>query len=354
MIHSKVRFFRGIVLSFGIGLMLNACGSQFTRAASPVAAVEPLQVYFTNPESPTAKEYIGGLDEALAADIDHARLAVDVAATRLNLPSLCDALIHAHQRGVVVRMLMAPDQMDTVDVQKLIDAEIPVVAAPGAGRMDDNFVILDDKVVWTGSMIFTTSGVYEDESNLIRISSVQAATEYSAQFERLLTNIPLNPGAATATQAPTQTVVANPLEIYFSPSDGIDPHLQDLLLGAKESIYFLAYSFTSNDLGDALLARAKAGIIVAGVMDSGQILSNQGTQFDRFTQAGLEVRKNGNPGLLHDLFFVIDHSIVVDGSYEFNAGGENPVEENTVIISNPALAAQFIAEYQRIYSQAQP
>ncbi len=89
--------------------------------------IDALQIYFTDPTAPRARDYRGGPDAMVAAEIDQARLSVDVAAYSLNLWSIRDALIHAYQRGVVVRMVMESDNMDNQEVQEIQDAGIPIV-----------------------------------------------------------------------------------------------------------------------------------------------------------------------------------------------------------------------------------
>ena len=74
-------------------------------------------IYFTDPDSPTARTYRGGPDAALADAIDQARLSVDVAVHDLNLWSVRNALIDAHQRGVSVRVVTESDNLDRTELQ---------------------------------------------------------------------------------------------------------------------------------------------------------------------------------------------------------------------------------------------
>ena len=121
----------------------------------------------------------------------------------------------------------------------------------------------------------------------------------------------------------------------------------------QESIYFLAFSFTSNDLGDIVRSKAEAGLQIHGVMDEEQINSNQGTEFDPFRQADLDVRIDGIDGLMHHKVFIVDEKIVVMGSYNFSQSAEERNDENMLIIYDPVIAEQFIFEFQRVYDQAQ-
>jgi phosphatidylserine/phosphatidylglycerophosphate/cardiolipin synthase-like enzyme len=101
---------------------------------------------------------------------------------------------------------------------------------------------------------------------------------------------------------------------------------------AKESIYFLVYSFTVNDLGEAILERAMAGVQVHGVMEKDQVASNRGVEFDPFLQAGPDVRLDGNSWQIRRKVFLIDSAIVIFGSYNFSASDEEKNDGNLLVI----------------------
>ena len=313
-----------------------------------------LEIYFTDPTSPHAADFEGGPDETLASAIDQAHLSVDIAAYSLNLWSIRDALIHAFKRGVVVRMVMESDNMDNDEVQQILDAGISVIGDQRESLMHNKFVVIDHSEVWTGSMNFTLNGAYEDNNNLNRIRSTQIADDYTTEFNEMFEDNLFGTDNLAATPNPSLTIDGTPMEIYFSPEDGVEAHIMTLLQSAQESIYFMAYSFTADDLGEAIRQCAADGLIVAGVMDDAQINSNQGTEFDPFKQAGLDVRRDGNAGQMHHKVIIIDRSIVITGSYNFTASAENENDENVVIIFDPDVAAQYLAEFQGIFDRGKP
>jgi phosphatidylserine/phosphatidylglycerophosphate/cardiolipin synthase-like enzyme len=319
-----------------------------------VVTTDWFQVYFTNPADLMAKDYAGGPDEALADAIHAARLSMDVAVYSLNLWSIRDALLDAWHRGVVVRMVMESDNMDSDEAQALIAAGIPILGDRREGLMHDKFVVIDRQEVWTGSMNFTTGGAYKDNNNLIRIRSAEVAQDYTQEFNEMFVEDKFGPNVVADTPYPSLTIGDTSLEIYFSPDDGVAARLVTLIQSAQESINFMAYSFTSNDISAAVMERAEAGVTVAGVMDAGQVDSNQGSEYDPFLQAGLDVRLDGNPGLMHHKVIIIDRSIVITGSYNFSASAEEVNDENLIVIYSPDIAAQYLAEFMRIYAQAQP
>jgi phosphatidylserine/phosphatidylglycerophosphate/cardiolipin synthase-like enzyme len=352
-----------ILVFLVVALVLSSCAFPIPNLATPspvpaetatFATIERLRIYFTDPSAPRARDYRGGPDEILAAEIDQARLSVDVAAYSLDLWSIQDALIHAHQRGVVVRMVMESDNMDNQEIQRIQDTGIPIVDDQHEGLMHNKFVVIDRSVVWTGSMNFTVGGAYKDNNNLVRIQSGKVAEDFTSEFEEMFIHHFFGPDVYGVTPYPKVNIDGTPVEVYFSPDDNVAERIVTLIHNAQESIDFLAYVFTSNDIGEAIMERAQAGVSVVGVMDGSQILASQGTEYDPFKQAGLDVRLDGNQiGLMHHKVIIIDKSIVITGSYNFTASAEKNNDENVVIIFNSVIAAQYMAEFQRVYNQAE-
>ena len=354
---------------FILSILLSACGvinqnplPGTDPTQTPVGGLTPIvlgagygvkgawfELYFTDPTSPISPQGTGGVDGPLAKAIDAARLSIDVAAYSLSLNSVRYGLINAHNRGVNVRVVMESTNMDRSDPQALLEAGIPIIGDNRPGLMHDKFMVIDKSEVWLGSMNFTDSGTYEDNNNMMRILSTKVAEDYLVEFNEMFEDDKFGPDVVPQTPNPTVTLDGTRVDIYFSPDDGVLNALVPVLKSAKESIYFLAYSFTSNDLGMILRDKATAGLTIEGVMDEEQVSSNQGTEYDPFKQAGLDVRIDGNEGLMHHKVFIIDEKIVVFGSYNFSQSAEERNDENLVIIYNEAIAHQFILEFQRVW-----
>lgn len=310
------------------------------------------ELYFTNPESPLASQKTGGIDGPLAKAIDDARLSVDVAIYSLSLNSVRDALLRAHERGVQVRMVMESDNLDRSDPQILKDAGIPILGDRREGLMHDKFVVIDNSEVWMGSTNFTDSGAYTDNNNLMRIHSVKMAENYTTEFDEMFTDDKFGPDVVPQTPNPRVIIDGTPIDVYFSPDDQVQASFVELVQNAQESIYFMAFSFTADPIGEAVRARAAEGVTVAGIMETDQVKSNAGTEFDPFSQAGLDVYQDANPGQMHHKVMIIDQSIVIFGSYNFTNSAETRNDENLLVIYSPEIAAQFIAEFQRVYALA--
>ena len=362
--------FRRVLLA--VFLFLSSCGQssptpvvEITATSSPTTELTPVdlqtgygvkgswfELYFTDPADPFSSQGTGGVDVPLVAAIDSARLSIDVAAYSLTLNSVRNALLRAHDRGVTVRMVMESTNMDSSDVEKLLEAGIPIVGDKQDGLMHDKFMVIDKSEVWLGTMNFTDSGAYDDNNAMIRILSTKMAENYTKEFDEMFLDNAFGEIVIPETPHPTLTIDSTRVDTFFSPDDGVASQVAAVLSGAEDSIYFLTFSFTTNDLGDIVREKAEDGLTVRGVMDEEQIASNQGTEFDPFKQAGIDVRIDGNEGQMHHKIFIIDESIVVIGSYNFSQSAETRNDENLLIIYNEAIAKQFMMEFERVWKVA--
>ncbi len=326
--------------------------TEFRLPAGYGAHASWIDIYFTDPESPLAAQETGGLDGPLVSAIDSARLTVDVAIYSMSLRSVRDALIRAHDRGAQVRMVMESKNLDRSAPQALMDAGIPVLGDNGNGLMHDKFVVIDRSEVWLGTMNFTYSGAYEDNNQLIHIRSVKMAENYTVEFEEMYLDDMFGANVVAETPNPEVRMDGINMEVYFSPDDGVAEHILEILNNAQESIYFMAFSFTRDDFGEAMRAQAENGLTVAGVMEEQQIKSNIGTEYDFFKQAELNVFVDGNEDQMHHKTMIIDEQIVITGSYNFSRSAEIRNDENVVVFHNEQIADFFLEEFQRVYEQA--
>ncbi len=316
-------------------------------------AGEWYSVYFTDPDGPASESLRSGPDQSLAEAIGKARLSVDLAVLRLDLWSIRDALIDAHRGGVSVRLVTDSEYMDEREIQEIIAAGIPVVQDRGQGLMHNKFAVIDRLEVWSGSMNMTVGDAYRNNNNLVRLHSGLLAENYTREFEEMFIDGEFGPDSINDTPHPVLSIEGTQLENYFSPDDQVAERLVELIRSAQESIYFMAFSFTSDDLASALLERQRAGVGVSGLMEASQVELNVGSQYERFVAAGLDIRLDGNPRDMHHKVLVIDRRFVVLGSYNFTVSAERRNDENTLIVDDPGLAVYFLDEFERLYAQAQ-
>lgn len=320
---------------------------------TPAPGQNPVQIYFTSPGDADAGSR--ALEAALVADINAARERIDLAMYNFSLRPAADALIAAHRRGVAVRLVADSDALDGTQLSRVQSAGIPVIGDRREGLMHNKFMVVDGALLWTGSLNLTGSGTYNDNNNMARILSPDLAQNYSVEFEEMFANDQFGAGSPADTPNPRVTLPGGAVvENYFSPDDNISPRLVDLVEDAQTSVDFLAYSFTSDPLADALIERFQAGVSVRGVFDENSYRSNTGGEYLRLQRAQMNVRLDGNPNLMHHKVIVIDAETVVLGSYNFTRAADRTNDENILVIHDPVVAAAYLLEFESLYRQAAP
>ncbi len=319
----------------------------------PVDDNGTITAYFTFPRYPdNSTPHEGSIDATLAAAIDQATTSVDVAAFELNLPSVTRALVKASERGVRVRLVTDSDYADDLGPETLLEHSIPVVFDERDAFMHDKFVVIDGRQVWTGSWNLTDNGTYRNNNNVVVLNAEAVARDYETEFEEMFTQHAFGPESPANTPYPVVRIGGTEVEIYFSPEDRVKEHLLPVIQQAQSSIYFLAFTFTDDDLASAIVDRYRHGVEVAGVIESRNI-DNAGSDYEAMKAAGINILPDGNPYIMHDKVIIIDEAIVVTGSYNFSHSASRSNDENLLIIHSPDLAAKYLEEFEKIQRQAE-
>jgi phosphatidylserine/phosphatidylglycerophosphate/cardiolipin synthase-like enzyme len=320
----------------------------------PAANPPWYEIYFTNPSCPPEEERHGGLDETLAADISRAQRQVDVVAYDLDAEPIVQALIDLEARGVAVRVATDEDNADLPSIRRLRRNGISVAEDKRSGLMHDKFIVIDGRTVWTGSLNFTTNGVYCNNNNLVRFDLPRLAANYVAEMDEMYVQSEFGPTSPDNT--PNEQLVIQGIEIenYFGPEKEIAPIIARSVARAQQEILFLAFSFTDEQIGEAMLGRADAGVAVRGVFET----VGSDTEFSYFpvmNGAGLDnlsVGTDGNSRVMHHKVIIIDRETVIFGSFNFSDSANRRNDENIVIVHDPTFSSYFVEEFDTVWAEA--
>ena len=314
------------------------------------------QVYFTAPTGSTDRStYVGGVDTQLIDAINNVQGTLDIAAFEWNNPALTEAVINAHERGVEVRMTVDDEHTledDDSTIEDIIDAGISVVDDDRNGLMHNKFMIMDGSTVWTGSMNYTINGTYRNNNNLVSLRSRRAVEVYQTEFNEMFVSEEFGSKRSTNNSA-TFNQDGTQVQIMFSPEDNVVPNVLERIQNAESDIRFMAFSYTLDELGEAMRARAEEGVNIQGIFE----VRGSETEFSEMPAmfcAGLDVRQDGNSFTFHHKVIIIDNHTVLTGSFNFSDNATNDNDENMLIIQDADFAAQYIAEFERAWSQATP
>ncbi len=300
-----------------------------------------------------------GIDTALAGAIDNASTSVDAALYSLEREAVVNALFNAHSRGVDVRVVAEKDSCDSDQYgpyfTALQAAGIPVVTddlgGSGSGLMHNKFFVLDAAKVWTGSYNPTNNGTIANSNNAILVEDTDLAAAYGVEFEEMFTYYYFGTAKSDNTTH-YFTVDGYGLESYFSPSDGLKGKILSEVAAAEHSVYFLVFSFTDDDLGNALIDQYDEGIIVQGAFDAGQ-RNMTGSEYPRLRDAGLPVKIDDYPGKLHHKLMIIDPGMpggtVITGASNWSNAAFTRNDEDILIVRHPDVVNDYYGLFMDIY-----
>lgn len=139
--------------------------------------------------------------------------------------------------------------------------------------------------------------------------------------------------------------------VCFSRPERCDTIIIEILDEAKGYVYVAVYSFTSDPLADILIKLKNRGVDVKVILEEQQA-NVRGSEYRRLKNAGVDIRIDGNPDLMHHKFAVIDDEIVITGSYNWSAAAEDRNDENLVVIKDEEIAKLYRKEFERVWNEA--
>ena len=409
-----------------------------------------MQVYFNHNLSQGAK-YIepyrkterpgDDLEEIIVTAINSARYTIDIAVQELRLPKIALALAEQHRAGVKVRVILENSysrpystfkeqeidklnktarlrynefialvdtnqdgKLSTDEINKgdalliLRNAGISIIddtadGSKGSDLMHHKFVIIDEEILLTGSVNFTTSGIHGDfkspesrgnANNLVQIKSRSLAKLFGSEFNLMWGDGPGGKldskfGKNKLLRQPQQVIVGDSrVTVNFAPTSAkTDWELTgngligNILKEADKSVDMALFVFSDQKLGDILQTRHHRGVKVRALIDKtfayryysegldmlGVALRNK-CKYEAdnhpwevpINTVGVSRLPKGDK--LHHKFAVIDDKIVITGSHNWSASANYNNDETLLVIENPTVAAHFSREFARLYGRA--
>jgi uncharacterized glyoxalase superfamily protein PhnB len=245
------------------------------------------------------------------------------------------------------------DKSKTADVKLVVDNDnFKFVGGLAFAKQDDDeqlmhnkFCIFDSRIVLTGSFNPSKNGLLYDDNNVVVIESDALAKNYEDEFNELWNR---KFGKGSKVKMPKIMLGDILVENYFCPEDMCSNHVVENLLKANKSIYFMTFSFTKNEIANAVIARHQQGVEVKGVFEKSQ--DNIYTEYEKLLGAGADVKWDKNPKNMHHKVFIIDEETVVTGSFNPTESGDTKNDENVLIIHDKDVAAKFMKEFWNVWN----
>jgi|CXWL01.1.fsa_nt_gi phosphatidylserine/phosphatidylglycerophosphate/cardiolipin synthase-like enzyme len=315
--------------------------------------------------------------------IDAAHKSIDIAIHGLALREILEALLRAKNRGVKIRIVMNQTHIfpengrdkRTPEVQALIDQGFKMKMLRGSdqyGIMHNKFAVFDGKVLETGSFNWTRAADTLNWENAMFLAQKARIVAYQIYWDwmwSIASEIPSRappayapsddgsfPSLPPAPQDSDRPIVFNgetfPAEA-FSPG-GVTAQLVRAIDASRKTIDLAVFSFTSDQLREALLRAKNRGVIIRIVFDASQYKYQE--EMPWFVEKGFDVLiangKKSDMGVMHNKFAIFDGALVETGSFNWTRNGEKNSYENAVFLDAPDDIAGYEAYFLRIRARA--
>ena len=162
-------------LFIGVAFLIMAAYG-FGRYHAPSLGNPPIQVYF----SPN-----GGCTDAIIKQINNAKSEILVQAYSFTSTKIAKSLIEAHKRGVMVEAILDKSQKSQKysGATFLANSRIPTFIDSIHAIAHNKIMIIDGKIVITGSFNFTKAAEVKNAENLLIIQSPELAKLYTENWK---------------------------------------------------------------------------------------------------------------------------------------------------------------------------
>lgn len=326
----------------------------FVLALSASGAERGVKVCFSDPER--TRRAVPMPEESLIKMINSCTESFNGAFYDISSMRVAEALIKASRRGVKIRLVTDSDNLSGDAIEAIIDAGIPVVEDSKSSLMHNKFAVIDDSILYTGSTNATDNCAFKNNNNSVIVSSSELAQIYNMEFEEMYTHGIFGNRRESYPFAPFLNkyyVKIDDINInaYFAPEDNVERIINGRLKKAKKSIRFMAFSFTSDVIGETMIAKFKDGITVEGIFEK-RGAGSQHSEYTKMMIEGLPVVKDRNRNVMHHKVIIIDDTLVITGSFNFSENANRKNDENILIIESSGIAAKYTEEFRRIYRGA--
>ena len=311
-------------------------------------------VYFTNPGG-TSKTALTKItpEKALVQLIQTTQESFYAAFYDLSSVPVVKALISAKKRGVDIRIVTDDSNYNNAVISEIQTNGIPVISDGRKGLMHNKFAIIDGKILWTGSYNVTSNGENRNNNNAIAIHSSELADIYYAEFSEMFDlgvfGNKKEPGVFGGISKKYYVKIDETnINAYFAPDDNVENIIIDRIKKAKSSIHFMAFSFTSDGIGEAMIDMFHKGVKVTGLFER-QGAKSKDSEFTKMKVEGIPVRLDSNKYAMHHKVIIIDDYRLITGSYNFSKNASQRNDENCLMIDNAEITALYIKEFEKLY-----
>lgn len=144
------------------------------------------------------------------------------------------------------------------------------------------------------------------------------------------------------------------IAVYYNQDHPLNKEVINTIQDADKFVYFSVYTFTRQDIADALMAAKYRGLKVVGLTDTTQIdqASGQKDIVKELETDGIPVYERNLDGIMHTKVVVTDKAYA-SGSYNWTTSATNINDEVLEVGHDEAVRSRYQAILQELFQKYQ-
>lgn len=209
--------------------------------------------------------------------------------------------------------------------------------------MHNKFCIIDDEIIWTGTVNISSTGTGGfNENNACLISSKEVAKIFKREFEQMYVKELFHENKNPVYSRRWIAVDNKNIQIYFSPNKYIiNTVILPEIKKAKKYIYLSMFLITNNQIVNNLIEAKNRGVEIKLIVDAHHALQSY-SKHEKLRQAGIKVKVENWPGKMHAKTVIIDDKTIITGSANWTHSAFGYNDENLIVITNAPKEVAFL------------
>jgi len=288
-------------------------------AVAPISG-QPITLY--------ANQLEDNLSSIYSSAINNANKSVLLIVYSLTDNDIIQSLKNARKSGVKVKVIC--DAEASPNVSARLGAKIDITPRFGIGLMHQKILVIDSSKIWIGSSNMTPESL-KLHGNLVAAMESDALANYLTVKASTIHEV----GKTQPVLQQKFDIGGQPIELWFLP-DNKDAalRLKSLIDTAKKTVHIAMFTWTRQDLAQAVVAAAQRGVKTEVVIDhySGKGVSAKIAKYLKDNNIDVSLSRGGP--LLHHKFMHIDNKILVNGSANWTKAAFSQNDDCFMVIHN--------------------
>lgn len=291
----------------------------------------------------------------------NAQNSIQCAIQDFNQDNLTQVLYEQSNFGVEIQLIVDNNYIDRDFATQLENTSIEIIDDSKRSSRYDNlmhhkFCIIDDKDVIFGSANPTGFGLQRNENIVLKVNNSQElAQEFLSEFDLLFNNtFGTNKDNYDFYNTKYQLIKSDEsigdFKVYFCPHQNCNTQTTQVLKSATQSIDFLTFVLTYDEIEEILKNKSQEGVEVRGLVES-RLINARGSIITDELQYLFDIKKEDAAPTMHHKTFIIDNESVIFGSLNPSQSGMLYNDESVIILNSSKIAQEFNKEFERLFAE---